>query len=467
MSAPNKTDLKSDSEDEVCFVVPSSFAENFVHGDAPATLLYWGDNPYTCDRMSTPVGNQISTLGGSLMSSVTSSSASVHRGTAVAYVVFAFTLGMAWFVLAPLVPDLIHHLQSSLSSILLFVSLYGFAMIVFSLPAAWWAKKSGVSPVLRTAVLLSVVGLGVRIFSSSYALFFVAQAVAAIAYPFLISPVGAVLRQAGLVRWRAVTGLTIGLLFLGMSVGAFLGPRLASVFGLTGTLTFVFAVNLVAGIFLFATAGRLQQSAPDATSTATSRVVFGSPRWWWIGLAIAATSVMFGGIAVSALSHQHLSNAAALGSLLTALNFLGSAIGAILFAWLADTFGHPRAWLWTLLALTTIFTAMVTLALTGAWLTGPGVLKVVFFLLGLFGNGTYALALAATGAASREALGAGVQTAGFSMASNVGVALLPPLLGPLVLTQPTTFAIVTIGILVLALINLALVHKQSDRLTAT
>ncbi len=382
----------------------------------------------------------------------------------VAYVTFAFTLGAAWFVLAPLIPALITHLHASLSSILLFVSLYGFAMIVFSMPAAWWARKDGVSPVLRTAIVLSFIGLGGRVFASSYNWFFLAQAIAAIAYPMLISPVGAVLRRARLTHWRAATGLTIGMLFFGMSMGAFLGPTLFAAFGLSGTLVFSWVLNALVGVFLFSAVNNLpaERGEPEATR----RIVFGSPRWWWIGLAIASTSVMFGGIAVSVLLHLNVPGATQLGATLTALTFLGSAVGASLFPSLADVFGKSGVWQLVLIVLTTILTVLVVLVFTNGIQASANLLKVVFFLLGLFGNGCYALSLGATAAAAREAEGAGVQTAGFSMASNVGVALVPPLLGPLVISAPVAFGLFTILIAVLAVVNVSINVRREAAVSA-
>ncbi len=394
--------------------------------------------------------------------SLQSASAPEARAVAVtiAYVAFAFTLGAAWFVLAPLIPALIAQLHASLSSILLFVSLYGFAMIVFSMPAAWWARKDGVSPVLRTAIVLSFVGLGGRVFAPSYNWFFLAQAVAAVAYPMLISPVGAVLRRAQLTHWRAATGLTIGMLFFGMSMGAFFGPSLLGAFGLTGTLVFTWILNAFVGVFLFAAVNKIPAERPGSGETAgvegTRKIIFGSPRWWWIGLAIASTSVMFGGIAVSVLLHLNIPDAIQLGGTLTALTFLGSAVGASLFPSLADVFGKSGVWQLILIVLTTILTVLVVLVFTDGIQASANLLKAIFFLLGLFGNGCYALSLAATAAAAREAEGAGVHTAGFSMASNVGVALLPPLLGPLVISAPVVFGLLTIVIMAAAVVNVSI-----------
>ncbi len=369
----------------------------------------------------------------------------------IAYVVFAFTVGAAWFVMAPMVPELIGNLHASLSSILMFLSLYGFAMILFSMPAAWWARKDGIAPVLRTAIVLSFVGLLGRIFAPSYSWFMVAQAIAAIAYPLLISPVGAVVRQVHLTHVKTLTGFTLGMLFFGMAAGAYMGPTLLHGFGYTGTLVAVWIVNAVVGVLLFLSLNQVQRF--DEPVSGVERIVFGSPRWWWVGLSIAATSVMFGGVAVSALLHLHVANAAQLGATLTALTFLGSGIGAILFPVLADFLGRSGIWQEILIVLTTILSLFVVLQFTGVWTVTAGVLQLIFLFLGIFGNGCYALALSTTAEAARETRGAGVQTAGFSMASNVGVAVLPPLLGPLVIAMPVVFVAGTLFILVIASVN--------------
>ncbi|PWI58087.1 CynX/NimT family MFS transporter [Sulfoacidibacillus thermotolerans] len=376
-----------------------------------------------------------------------------------AYVGFAFSVGAAWFVLAPMVPQLIRQLHTSLGSVLLFLSLYGFAMIVFSLPAAWWARKDGIAPVLRTAIVLSFIGLFGRIFAFSYDWFFVAQAIAAVAYPLLISPIGAVILQVQIKHIKTVTGLAIGMLFLGMAAGSYVGPTLLQNFGFTGALAIVSAVNLVAGVFLFIALNHLPHK--EQRQVDEQRIVFGSPRWWWVGFAIASTSVMFGGIAVSVLLHLHIPDAVKLGGTLTALTFIGSGIGAIGFPLLADFFGHSGIWQSVLMGLTTLFSLFVVLEFTGGFVVSVSTLQWIFLLLGFFGNGCYALALGATAEMAREIHKAGVQTAGFSMASNVGVALLPPLVGPLVITFPAGFGVITLAILILATGNVVLNARRT------
>ncbi|WP_203114913.1 MFS transporter [Alicyclobacillus sp. TC] len=89
----------------------------------------------------------------------------------IPYVLFAFVLGFAWFMLAPLVPGLASELHVSISAVLLFISMYGYAMVVGSIPAGVWTAKSGPAPVLTLAILLSSLGLLLRAFAHNYTLF--------------------------------------------------------------------------------------------------------------------------------------------------------------------------------------------------------------------------------------------------------------------------------------------------------
>lgn len=365
-----------------------------------------------------------------------------------AYVLMGFSIGFAWFVLAPMVPDLIGLYKSSLSQILLLISLYGYAMVVASLPAAWWAMKRGPNTLFKAAVVISVVGLAIRALGSSYGIAFIGQCIAALAYPMIISPIGAVLKLTKHPKPRSFTGMTIGLLFFGMALGAFLAPALLKGFGTSGTLWFVTVVNLVAGINLWVNVKRLP--VPKAATQVQRPLLI--TRWSLIGLAVASISVMLGSTTGEALGKLGLSvpHALALGSLLSALTFLGSAVGAVVLAWVADQVANPLQYQKVLAVLTWLVLLWLGLALTGHASHSAAMLDLGFFVFGALGNGWYSMALEASARQAQTAGAAGISTAGFSIISNLGVAIFPVFLGPLILTRGTTWLVLTLILMLIA-----------------
>ena len=99
-----------------------------------------------------------------------------------------------------------------------------------------------------------------------------------------------------------------------------------------------------------------------------------------------------------------------------------------------------------------VFVMAAAALLTGVLPVGrsPGI-DAIFFLVGVFGNGWYALALEAAAQEAADAGSAGLATAGYSLASNVGVAIIPTVLGPLVVAAAAAwFALTALMTLVAA-----------------
>lgn len=375
----------------------------------------------------------------------TALSSTAPVGVLTPYTVFALTLGFSWFLLAPLVPSISSALGVAIPVVLVFISLYGYAMVVGSLPAGYWVARRGPRPALGAAILLTVVGLLIRALAPNLALFWVGQSVAALAYPCLIAPIGSVLRLSGVKHLKAGTGLTIGMLFLGMALGALLGPAL----GLQGGFWVSVVANLAAGVWLWRELGKL----PAHTAMDLGPVKLVVSAWWIVGFVVASTSVMMGAIAVPVLLHLKVASALPLGGLLTALTFLGSAVGAAGFGRYGEMLPNTAQIQRVLGVLTLLAVLGVSLVMTGALPAASAVPLVLFFLMGAFGNGWYSLALEAAAEAARSAGSAGLATAGYSMASNVGVALVPAILGPLALGAPGVWLTVT---MVLALVAAAI-----------
>ncbi|AEJ40110.1 major facilitator transporter [Sulfobacillus acidophilus TPY] len=361
----------------------------------------------------------------------------------LAYALFALSLGFSWFILAPLVPFLITRYHESLSHVLLLISLYGYAMILLSIPAGYWVARSGPQPVLMTAYGLTVVGLFLRVVAPSFQVFLVGQMVAALAYPLLIAPIGSVLRLTGVTRSQWGTGLVIGALFFGMALGALSGSRVPPATGLLVS----FAVAVLFGGWLVRA---VRPYRAERRTLGKVRLVV-SP-WWVIGFVVASVSVMFGSVSTVALIHLHVAGAEALGGNLTALTFLGSAAGAILFGWVAERVERPIGLQRVLGVLTVAFLTLSGLLLVGRLSPTAFGLEGVFFGFGIFSNGWYVLSLESSALAAGSETGAGLATAGYSLASNLGVAILPVVLGPLVVTAPTTWLTILIILAAIAVL---------------
>jgi DHA1 family inner membrane transport protein len=352
------------------------------------------------------------------------------------YALFAFTLGFGWFVLAPLVPAQAAAMHVSISAILLLISMYGYTMVVGALPAGFYVGRRGPGPSLVMAALLTFVGLTVRALATSFDVLLAGQIVAALAYPFLIAPIGSVLRLSGVRATKTGTGLVIGTLFFGMASGAVIGGHL----GLSSGLWVAVVLNILAGGFLAMQASRVE---PNAQSSIGPLRISVHPRWV-VGFVVASTSVMFGSVATTALIHLNISQALVVGGNLTALTFLGSAVGAALFGFIGQRMDAASDGLERALGVATlVFTLIAAALLTGVVSFSGSAIDPVFLLLGLFGNAWYTLALEDSARAARHAGAAGLATAGYSLASNVGVAIVPVVLGPLVVSAGGAWLAIT------------------------
>ncbi|MCY0881941.1 MAG: MFS transporter, partial [Firmicutes bacterium] len=327
------------------------------------------------------------------------------------YVFFAFSIGLSWFVLAPLVPSLLDAYHVGLPAVLLLISLYGYAMVLLSLPVGWWSARTSVATILRWAVVLSAAGLLLRAFATDYALLVIGQMIAAAAYPLTISPIGSILDAAASSRRSAVTGSAIGLLFVGMAVGAFVGPHLFAALGLHDTLWLIALVNWMFGLNLWRAAGRLRK--PYFPRHAPKHWVIGS-KWWIVGFGVASISVMLGSVSSAALLHLHIPNATVWSGQLTALTFLGSGIGAVAFGLWGGRMASLRPLLSGLALGSWLLLLGIGLQLTGYWTLSPSFLFIGFFFFGALGNGWYALSLERAADAARAKNQAGLATAGYS-----------------------------------------------------
>ncbi len=338
-----------------------------------------------------------------------------------------FTIGFGWFILSPLVPVLVKTFGVGLSSILLLISAYGYTMVVLGLLAGWISAKFTVKTALYSAAIISVIGLIGRALSPNYTAFLLTGILAAVAYPLAMAPVGSVSESIFKERAHTVIGISVGLLFLGMAFGAFLGPGLFDMVGLSGASWVTVILGIIAAIWI----GFGIKGYPTFYKGKSLKGSFkpGMIKNWYVGLSVSAISVMFGGIASTVLLLHHFSvtTALAYGGLLGGLAFLGSALGAIILPPIFEQYKQLRLGLVFTGVLMFFMAALMALGL--AYSASIVLIAFGFFLFGFFGNAYWSMAMTSTTNYVSDPAQAGFATSMYSVFTNLGVAFIPVFLG--------------------------------------
>ncbi len=344
----------------------------------------------------------------------------------VPYWILVFSIGFGWFILAPLVPVVASTFKVSVSMVVLLISAYGYAMAILGLLAGLLSAKFSVRASLLASSILTSVGLLGRALSTNFAEFLAFSLLGAMAYPLAVAPLGSIAEAYLKKRVQTFSGITVGLLFLGMSFGSLMGSAIFSLLGLRGTLLIPSALAFVA-LALIAIAKDFPKSFSRSLKGAFK---LGMIKNWYVGLAISSTSVLFGSIASTVLELQRLPQvvAVSLGGILGGLGFLGSAMGAILLPAAFEAFNRKVGLILTsFLSMVSSFAVALGLPLTGSFL----ILAVAYFAYGFFGNAYWSMALASVASYTSTPEEAGLATSMYSVVSNVGVAVLPVYLGSL------------------------------------
>ena len=340
-----------------------------------------------------------------------------------------FTIGFGWFVLAPLVPILSTSLGVGTESILLLVSMYGYTMVVLGLLAGWISAKFTVKTAIYVAAVLSIIGLiGRSLFITNYTGFLIFQIIAAAAYPLALAPVGSVADSIYKEHAHSIVGISVGILFFGLALGAFFASSIAAAISTVGLLWFTAALAIIAAIWIIPGIKGYPTNYKGKSLKGVFKV--GMIKNWWVGFSIASMSVMFGGIASTMLLHFHfaLSEALTYGGLLGGLAFLGSALGAIILPPIFERYNQIRTGLISTSLLSLISVTLLAYSLG----FGPniGLLVAAFFLFGFFGNAFWSMALTSTTNYVSDPAQSGFATSMYSVITNLGVAFVPVFLGP-------------------------------------
>ena len=370
-------------------------------------------------------------------------------------------IGFGWFVLAPLVPALSKTLNANIDQILLLISLYGYTMVIFGLLAGWLTARFTVKAVLYIAAILAVIGFIGRALASDYILYFVMVLIGAIAYPLAMAPVGSISESLFKERSHTVVGISVGILFFGMALGAFFAPALYNAIGLSGISWLLVLLSIIAALWIMYVVKDYPTYYKGKSLKGTFKI--GMIKNWYIGLAIASMSVMFGGIASTVLKLNNFSEASALtyAGLFGGLAFLGSAIGAML---LPPIFEAKKALKLGLIVTSILaFISIVVMSFSLAYTNLVALIALGYFFFGFFGNAFWSMALTSTTAYVDDPAKAGFSTSMYSVMTNLGVAIIPVLIGPLFSSQSTiASAIIIVLIIELIAVILAPTLKTSN-----
>jgi len=364
-----------------------------------------------------------------------------------------FTIGFGWFILSPLVPILGKVFGVNLTSIILLISAYGYTMVVLGLLAGYISAKFTVKAALYSAAIISVIGLIGRAISPNYVAFLITGIIAAIACPLAMAPVGTVADSIFKEKAHTVIGISVGMLFLGMAFGAFLGPGIFGAFGLSGALWTTVVLAIIAAIWI----GIGIKGYPTFYKGKSLKGSFkpGMIKNWYVGLSISAVSVMFGGVASTVLLLHKFSVASALsyGGLMGGLAFLGSALGAIILPPLFEKYKQFRLGLISTGVL--MFAATLLMVLGLSYTSAIAAIAAGFFLFGFFRNAYWSMAMTSTTNYVSDPAQAGFATSMYSVFTNLGVAFVPVILGGY-FGSFSTIAIGVTAVLVLEFISMIL-----------
>ncbi|QXJ32678.1 MFS transporter [Saccharolobus shibatae] len=337
-----------------------------------------------------------------------------------------FTIGFGWFSLAPLVPVLENYFGVTLSSILFIISAYGYSMAILGLLAGFLSAKFTTRSVLLISSILSFIGLLGRALSNDFSTFFLFAIIASLAYPLAIAPVGSIAKSIFKGRANTVVGISVGILFIGMALGSFFSPSILSFIGLRGTLLLTAILALIAMVLIIP----LLRSYPSHYERSLKGSFNpGMVKNWYVGLAVASISVMFGSISSVILQIHGVVTllAVSMGGFLTGLSFLGSGLGAIILPSLLENRLRLGLILTGLLTFFSAITAVISISFT----VNFPLIALGYFLFGFFGNAYWSMAMASTTLYVNDPAKAGFATSMYSVITNVGVSVIPVTIGVL------------------------------------
>lgn len=367
----------------------------------------------------------------------------------IPYWILNFTIGFGWFSLAPLVPHLMSQFSAGESAIIELISVYGYTMVAFALLSGYLSARHSVSYSLILSAVISSVGLFLRAFSGNYEFLLIAQVVAAVAYPLALGPVGSIAQSLSPRRSHTMVGISVGVLFLGMSMGSFLTP---SLFALLGGIHGVFLLDAGLSLIALISLPLVLRGYPRDYAGKSLKGVFkaGMVKNWYVGLIISSISVMFGGIAASELISHSFSfdSAVYFSGIMSGLSFLGSALGAIILPPLFESLNRVR----TGMVVTSLvaFASVVALSYSLSYTSAVNVLMASYFLFGFFGNAYWSMAMTSTTRYVTDPAQAGFSTSMYSVATNLGVAFIPVFLGPFFSSNALSGVIIVSAALVVA-----------------
>lgn len=369
----------------------------------------------------------------------------MNKRVIVAYALLLFILGCSVGALIPSFPVLLKMFHVSFSHITLLIAIMGFASILFSYPAAWLTARHGGTATLRLAAVVLVVGLFIRAVSHSYTPFFLGQVLVVLTMPLCYGPIGAILRNAGVVKLRSITSVIIGSMPLGLGLFSLIGHDLSNAFGLFPSFFILAFAGLIVGIFLFVVSNELPRPV-HKPGEALPRLTLKYSPWWIVAFCVFGIPNTINAISAPAMLHLHVPDALAVGGLLGGLVGFGGSLVTMGLGILGEVVAKPRVYIRFLTIVNVVVVAVAASIWSGAIPFSRGLAEVFAVLVGGFGFAIFSL-LNAEGAREAELSGqAGVNTSIISMGGNLGGSLLQSFVAPFVVSQAGEWIAILTGL---------------------
>lgn len=247
---------------------------------------------------------------------------------------------LLWLTFATIVISTQEHFGVSEFKANLLTLIFPAVYVLLSIHSGKLLDQQGYKKIVSFAAILMLAGSIIRLFGvSSYWVVFVGQLMIAISQPYMTNAINQITTdwfpddQIG-----TATGLTVGGLFFGMGVGAFISPMLIESVGFRGMLLVNVAITtVVVAFFLFVIKEKERTEHHDALSIGGIGDLLKNKRLWLISLIIFIAMGYFNGLTnwMAPILELRSINEEQTG-LITAMLIFGGIFGAVLIPTLSD-----------------------------------------------------------------------------------------------------------------------------------
>lgn len=256
---------------------------------------------------------------------------------------FSLLLGvnqLLWLTFATIVISTKEHFEITEGSANLLTLIFPIIYVLISIYSGKVLDKQGYKKVVSIAGIAMLVGSIIRwLGADSFWIVFAGQFLIALTQPFITNAINQVTTD-----WfeddqiNTATGLTIGGLFIGMAVGAFLSPVLINNLGFKGLLLVNALITLVVTVFfLLVVKERKHEEHHEAITIDSFNSLMKNKRLWLVSLIVFIAIGYFNGLTnwLAPILEPRGMNEEQAG-IITALIIIGGIFGATIIPMLSD-----------------------------------------------------------------------------------------------------------------------------------